>query len=63
MKFVLEIDLEAGAAPDDPVAEVGRILRYWGGNAKYVVFEPGVSHALTDSDYAEVGTLRIEDVD
>ena len=33
MRFVLEVDLDAGALTGEArAAELGRILRYWGGS-------------------------------
>jgi hypothetical protein len=61
MRFVLEVDLDAGAlAGDNRAAELGRILRYWGGWMKQVSLEPGSRQELSDSDYAVVGEWRIE---
>jgi hypothetical protein len=61
MRFVLEVDLDAGAlAGDNRAAELGRILRYWGGWMKQVSLEPGSHQELSDSDYAVVGEWRIE---
>ena len=62
MRFVLEADLEAGQlAGEDRAAELGRILRYWGGSMKQVELVPGARQDLSDSDYAVVGSWRIED--
>jgi hypothetical protein len=62
MRFVLEVDLEAGAlAGEDRAAELGRILRYWGGAMKQVELAAGAGQSLYDSDYAPVGLWRIED--
>jgi hypothetical protein len=62
MRFVLEVDLEAGAlAGDDRPAELGRILRYWGGSMKQVPLVVGEHQDLSDSDYVVVGSWRIED--
>jgi hypothetical protein len=62
MRFVLEVDLDAGAlAGEHRAEELGRILRYWGGAMKQVPLEPGSRQDLMDSDYAPVGTWRIED--
>jgi hypothetical protein len=33
MKFILEVDLSASAAPQ---GELARILRYWGGAMKHI---------------------------
>jgi hypothetical protein len=60
MKFVLEVDLAAGAVAGNEIEELGRILRYWAGNLKYYDVEPGVSEALRDSAYFEVGAWRFE---
>ena len=60
MRFVLEVDLEAGVlAGDARAAELGRILRYWGGVMKQVQLSPGSTQALYDSDYTEVGAWRV----
>jgi hypothetical protein len=62
MRFVLEVDLEAGAlAGGDRAGELGRILRYWGGSMKQVPLEAGSGQELYDSGYAPVGSWRIED--
>jgi hypothetical protein len=61
MRFVLEVDLEAGALAGDRRAdELGRILRYWGGAMKQVALDPGARQDLMDSDYTAVGEWRIE---
>ena len=62
MRFVLEVDLDAGAlAGEHRAEELGRILRYWGGAMKQVPLEPGSRQDLMDSDFTAVGTWRIED--
>jgi hypothetical protein len=62
MRFVLEVDLDAGAlAGDKRAEELGRILRYWGGSMKHVTLALGGRQDLFDSDYAVVGSWRIED--
>jgi hypothetical protein len=61
MRFVLEVDLEAGAlAGDDRGAELGRILRYWGGALQDVPLEPAAREDLYDSAYAKVGVWWVE---
>jgi hypothetical protein len=61
MRFVLEVDLDAGAlAGANRAAELGRILRYWGGAMKQVELVPGARPDLSDSDYVVVGAWRIE---
>ena len=62
MRFVLEVELEAGAlAGENRAAELGRILRFWGGSMKQVALSPGARQDLYDSGYAPVGSWRIED--
>jgi hypothetical protein len=61
MRFVLEVDLDAGAlAGANRAAELGRILHYWGGAMKQVELVPGARQDLSDSDYVVVGAWRIE---
>jgi hypothetical protein len=63
MRFVLEVDLEAGAlAGEARAAELGRILRYWAGAMKQLPpLSPGDRQDLSDSDYTVVGAWRVED--
>jgi hypothetical protein len=58
MKFTLEVDLSAGAVPEDVLGELGRILRYWAGNVKHYPTEPGAGETISDSTYAPVGSWR-----
>jgi len=61
MRFVLEVDLDAGAlAGDRRGDELGRILRYWGGSVKQLPLNPGDRQDLRDSDYTAVGEWRVE---
>jgi hypothetical protein len=61
MRFVLEVELEAGALADgDRSRELGRILRYWGGAMKQVPIEPGARQDLYDSGGTAVGEWRVE---
>jgi hypothetical protein len=61
MRFVLEVDLDAGAlAGDGRAEELGRILRYWGGAMKQVPLDPGARQELYDSAYTAVGSWRVE---
>jgi hypothetical protein len=61
MRFVLEVDLDAGAlAGEHRAEELGRILRYWGGYMKQMELVPGAQQDLSDSDYTVVGSWRIE---
>ncbi|MFD9395507.1 hypothetical protein ACFWBB_33665 [Streptomyces sp. NPDC060000] len=59
MKFVLEVTVDEGALAEDPVGELGRILRYWGGNLKHHALEAGDGSAVYDSAYQEVGQWRV----
>ena len=59
MRFVLEVDLDAGAVKDAPGDEVGRILRYWGSTMKHLPLTLGDSQALYDSTYTEVGSWTV----
>ena len=45
----------------DPGAELGRILRYWGGAMKDVELTEGATQALYDSAYQPVGRWIVTD--
>ena len=54
----MEIDLDA--LTGDTEAELGRILRYWGGNLKYYdLTQPVPDVECSDSAYAPVGAWRV----
>ncbi len=53
MKFILEVDI--ARVEGEPGAELGRILRYWGGAMKDLDLTEGATQALYDSAYHEVG--------
>ncbi|WP_430383292.1 hypothetical protein [Streptomyces sp. P10-4] len=59
MRFVLEVTMDDGAVAQDRVAELERILRYWGGNLRHYALEPGDGSAVYDSAYQEVGGWRV----
>jgi hypothetical protein len=59
MRFVLEVDLDAGAVKEAPADELGRILRYWGSNMKHCPLTLGDNQALYDSTYTEVGSWTV----
>ncbi len=61
MKFVLEVDISAMTGPGQASAELGRILRYWAGALKQLDPAPGLSQAVYDSGYREVGHWTITD--
>ena len=61
MRFVLELDLDAGLlAGEHRGAEIGRILRYWAGYMKETELTPGTRQDCSDSDYTVVGSWRVE---
>ncbi|MHC5904302.1 hypothetical protein ACVNF4_10410 [Streptomyces sp. S6] len=55
-KFVLEVTVD----PERPAEELGRALRYWGGNLHHYDLKPGDGSAIYDSVHREVGHWRIE---
>jgi hypothetical protein len=57
MKLTIEIDLDQ--LPDPKPAELGRILRYWGGSAKQLDLSAPLEYPLIDSNYQPVGALKI----
>ncbi|OIK24974.1 hypothetical protein [Streptomyces malaysiense] len=59
MKFVLEVTVDENASAQERAAELGRILRYWGGNLHHYALEPGDGSPLHDSGYQEVGAWRL----
>ncbi|MEV4035680.1 hypothetical protein [Streptomyces umbrinus] len=59
MKFVLEVDMGDTAWEGNAARELGRILRYWGGNLQHYELKPGGGAAVSDSDYREVGSWSI----
>lgn len=63
MRFVLEVDLDAGQlAGENRAAELARILRYWAGAMKQLPpLAPGDRQELSDSDYTVVGAWRVEE--
>ncbi|GAB2849245.1 hypothetical protein GCM10027074_15000 [Streptomyces deserti] len=59
MKFLLEVTMDDAALAKDPAGELGRILRYWGGNLRHYALRPGDGSAVYDSEYREVGRWHI----
>lgn len=59
MKFLLEVDMGSAAFDGNALHELGRILRYWGGNLRHYELIPGAGSAIYDSDYHEVGEWKI----
>ncbi|GHH95158.1 hypothetical protein [Streptomyces capillispiralis] len=61
MRFLLEVTMGDEALAKDPAGELGRILRYWGGNLRHYALEPGDGAVIHDSEYREVGRWGIDD--
>ncbi|MFJ3617127.1 hypothetical protein ACIPSH_03125 [Streptomyces iakyrus] len=61
MKFLLEVTMDDAALAEDPAGELGRILRYWGGNVRHYALRPGDGAAIYDSEYREVGRWHVAD--
>ncbi|MFD5945336.1 hypothetical protein ACFWAZ_03985 [Streptomyces collinus] len=61
MKFLLEVTMDESALVKDPAGELGRILRYWGGNVRHYALGPGDGAAIYDSEYREVGRWHVAD--
>ncbi|MEU5089609.1 hypothetical protein [Streptomyces sp. NPDC021356] len=59
MKFVLEVTVDAAQPAEDRARELGRILRYWGGNLHHYALVPGDGSAVHDSAHQEVGHWRV----
>ncbi|NLU70298.1 hypothetical protein [Streptomyces sp. HNM0574] len=59
MKFVLEVEMGATGFDGDAAQELGRILRYWGGNLHHYELKPGDGSAVYDSQYREVGRWSV----
>jgi hypothetical protein len=59
MRFVLEVDMGDTAFDGNAAAELGRILRYWGGNLRHYELKPGEGCVIYDSGYREVGRWSI----
>ncbi|MFP8942713.1 hypothetical protein ACLIYM_14950 [Streptomyces fenghuangensis] len=63
MKFRLEVDIDDAASAEESARELGRILRYWGGNLHHYALRPGDGSAVHDSGYREVGRWSIVSTD
>ncbi|MFF5965365.1 hypothetical protein ACFY64_16815 [Streptomyces collinus] len=61
MQFLLEVTMDDAALAKDPAGELGRILRYWGGNLRHYTLSPGDGAAIYDSEYREVGRWHVAD--
>ncbi|GHH86615.1 hypothetical protein GCM10018793_59290 [Streptomyces sulfonofaciens] len=59
MRFLLEVDVDDSPTGTDPARELGRILRYWGGNLHHFELRPGSGAAVHDSAYREVGRWSV----
>jgi hypothetical protein len=60
VKFILEVEMD-GFGDGEAGAELGRILRYWGGAMKQIELNPDAGSAIYDSAYREVGRWQITD--
>ncbi|GGV82392.1 hypothetical protein GCM10010294_57480 [Streptomyces griseoloalbus] len=63
MRFLLEVTMDGEALAKDPAGELGRILRYWGGNLRHYALVPGDGSVIYDSGYREVGRWSVENAD
>jgi hypothetical protein len=61
VKFLLEVDMSDTWSDGDAARELGRILRYWGGNLHHFRLVPGDGSAVYDSDHHEVGRWSISE--
>jgi len=59
LKFILEVDMGQTAFDGEAETELGRILRYWGGNLHFFELKPGDGSVIVDSAYREVGRWQI----
>ncbi|MFH8611989.1 hypothetical protein ACH4D5_31350 [Streptomyces sp. NPDC018029] len=59
MRFQLEIDMGETAFDGRAAEELGRILRYWGGNLGHYALTPGDGESVYDSAYREVGRWTV----
>jgi hypothetical protein len=58
-RVMLTIDIDIDRLPNPKAAELGRILRYWGGAAKQLDLSAPLEQPLMDSSYQQVGVLKI----
>lgn len=59
MRLVIDLDLDL--LPNDPGEELRRILGFWTAWLPKMDLTQPVEHALTDSNYHAVGSLRLLD--
>ncbi|MFF8645310.1 hypothetical protein [Streptomyces sp. NPDC015345] len=59
MKFLLEVDMGEDAFEGKAAEELGRILRYWGGNLGHYALTPGDGESVHDSAYRKVGRWTV----
>lgn len=57
MRLVIDLDLDR--LPNDQAREAARILRFWAGALTQLPLNEPAEHALLDSGYQPVGTLRL----
>jgi hypothetical protein len=63
MKFLLEVEMCDRESERDVAVELGKILRYWGGNLRHYELVPGAGSAIYDSDQNTVGRWRVSKPD
>ncbi|NEB78604.1 hypothetical protein G3I40_25735 [Streptomyces sp. SID14478] len=63
MKFLLEVDMGETAFDGNAAGELGRILRYWGGNLHHFPLTPGDGSVIYDCQYKEAGHWRITEAE
>ncbi|GEB47722.1 MULTISPECIES: hypothetical protein [Streptomyces] len=61
MRFRLDIDMTDMTEEGQAAREIGRALRYWGGNLHHFALEPGDGSTITDSAHREIGNWRVVD--
>nr|BFD83098.1 hypothetical protein StreXyl84_24990 [Streptomyces sp. Xyl84] len=59
MRFLLEVTVDDALPAEDKARELGRILRYWGGNLHHYALRPGDGSPIHDSAYQEVGHWQV----
>lgn len=57
VRLVIDVDLDL--LPNDSARETGRILRFWAGALPQMHLTEAAEHALLDSNYQPVGSLRL----
>ncbi|WP_426243468.1 hypothetical protein [Nocardioides sp. LHG3406-4] len=61
MRFVLDVTVDA-ADPEAAAAELGRVLRYWGGAMRQIDVTAPAEQEVYDSGYTPIGSWRLSAV-